>query len=63
MADINIKSNNQSGGITAQHVNTGGVRFGVTTEKESRIKRFFWWVFGFAGLIAAFFTVYKVFFS
>lgn len=50
MRDVNIKSENQSGGITAQNVNTGNnAAFNVNTptpEKEGKMKRIFWWVFG-----------------
>lgn len=65
MNDVNIKSENQSGGITAQNVNTGnGTQFDVasTAEKEGRIKTIFWWIFGLAGLLAAVFSIYKFFF-
>ncbi len=65
MSDVKIKSENQSGGITAQNVNTGnGTTFGRTnSDKEPGIKKIFWWVFGLASLLAAAVTVYKFFFS
>ena len=64
MSNVNIKSENQSGGITAQNVNAGGgAQFNSTStpEKESRPKAIFWWVFGVAGLLAACISIYKFF--
>ena len=66
MNDVNIRSENQSGGITAQNVSTGnGTQFNVATapEKKGRIKTIFWWIFGLVGLLAAALTVYKFFLS
>ena len=66
MNDVNIKSENQSGGITAQNVNTGnGTHFDGASapEKEGRIKTIFWWICGLVGLLAAGLSVYKFFLS
>ena len=66
MGDVDIKSNNQSGGITAQNVNTSnGNQFNVsnTSPKENRFKKLIWWVFGIGGFIAAIVTIIKFFSS
>jgi hypothetical protein len=55
MADVNIKSENQSGGITAQNVNSTVDQFNTTggSQPESRATRIFWWIFGVAGVLGA----------
>ena len=63
MADVKIESKNQSGGITAQNVNTGNSNQienteNQTTEQEGSTKKLFWWVFGIVGLVAAIATIY-----
>lgn len=64
MDRVNIKSENQSGGITAQNVNTvSKAQFTQTSLKEPKSKTIFWWIFGFAGLAGSSFTIYKFFFS
>lgn len=56
MNDVKITSNNQSGGITGQNINTGNdATFSVvhSEEKDSKAKTLFWWIFGILGAIAA----------
>jgi hypothetical protein len=52
MHDVKIKSESQSGGITAQNVNST-VKINTTdNEKKNRLlKRVFWWIFGVSGVI------------
>lgn len=66
MGEINIKSENQSGGITAHTVNTGEST--VTTlhsenldavPKESKAKTISYWVFGVGGLIGVILAFFK----
>lgn len=63
MTKINIKSKNQSGGITAQNVNYNpAVNHNVLNGKpESFAKRVFWWIFGIAGVISAVIATIKIF--
>jgi len=64
MGDVNIKSENQSGGITAQNVNAGnGNSFSVNNgpEKESPAKAIFWWIFGLLGAVSAIVAIVKYF--
>ena len=65
MSKTEIKSENQSGGITAQNVNVSGNiqtrNKTVNSEKEPGSKKIFWWVFGFAGFIAALLTIIQFF--
>jgi hypothetical protein len=64
MSDVHIKSKNQSGGITAQNVNTGGAKITMNVgPTEGRLKAVFWWIFGVVGLAAACVTTYKFFFA
>jgi len=64
MSDVNIKSENQSGGITAQNVNTGGAKVTLNSgPTEGRMKAAFWWIFGIVGVGAACVTIYKFFFA
>ena len=55
MADIHIKSENQSGGITAQNVNSTVDQINVSghQQTEGRARRVFWWIFGIAGIVGA----------
>lgn len=66
MNDINIKSENQKGGITAQNVNTANnSSFQINSSnkkgasKEGKLKSIFWWIFGLIGMIAALVAIYK----
>lgn len=64
MADIHIKSENQSGGITAQNVNSTVDQINVNghQQTEGRVRRFFWWIFGVAVIVSAvvgIITLYK----
>lgn len=64
MGDLNIKSNNQSGGITAQNVNSGSIgSFSVNqpAKKAGKLKSFFWWVFGILAAASAIVTVLAYF--
>jgi hypothetical protein len=64
MSDVHIKSKNQSGGITAQNVNTGSAKITMNAgSTESRLKASFWWIFGIVGLAAACVTIYKFYFA
>ncbi|MBB5766448.1 hypothetical protein [Xanthomonas euroxanthea] len=51
MADIHIKSESQSGGITAQNVSYGQPPDG--NKPPSRAKAIFWWVVGIASIVGA----------
>ena len=56
MNDVKITSNNQSGGITGQNINTGNdAVFSVahSQEKDSKAKTLFWWIFGITGAVAS----------
>lgn len=54
MSNINIKSTNQSGGITAQNVTSSSTQFTSNqTEQEGKLTKLFWWIFGVAGVIGA----------
>jgi hypothetical protein len=54
MANVTIKSNNQSGGITAQSVTTPTAQPTENqTKHEGRFTKLFWWIFGIAGVIGA----------
>ncbi len=64
MGDINIKSKNQSGGVTAQNVNVGNFEpFSMiqSPKKEGKLKAVIWWVFGLLGAAAAIVTVLTYF--
>lgn len=66
MGNVIIKSEDQSGGITAQNVNTGtGSSFSALQkpEREGLAKSLFWWIFGLLGAAAAILTVIKFFIS
>lgn len=54
MNDVRVKSENQSGGITAQNV-TMNSQFDVThaPQKEGPLRRWFWWIFGIAAIVSA----------
>jgi hypothetical protein len=61
MTDVNIKSENQSGGITAQNVSTGSSeQLNITkqTNNESKWKTIFWWIFGIVGCIGVGIAIY-----
>ena len=53
-----VESKNQSGGVTAQSVHVGN----RVPKQESAASNLFWWLFGFAGFIAAIASVYAIFF-
>jgi hypothetical protein len=63
MGDIKIKSENQSGGITAQNVNSpnAGLAVNNTPPQESQSRRIFWWIFGMAGLIGVIVAIIALF--
>jgi len=65
MNNVNIKSENQSGGITAQNVNTGNnSTLSINTptpEKERKIKVIFWWIFGLLSAASAIVPILKYF--
>lgn len=64
MGDQRIRSENQSGGITAGNVNVGaGSNLSVQADqpKESRAKSIFWWVFGLASLVGVAIAAYQFF--
>jgi len=66
MSDVDVKSENQSGGITAQNVNTGGgtqVNVSAGHRKARLLKTIAWWMFGLVGLLAAGLTIWKFFVS
>lgn len=51
MADVHIKSEGQSGGITAQNVSYGTQL--PPQNQSNRAKAIFWWIVGIAGVISA----------
>ena len=59
MANVNIRSENQFGGITAQNVNAGGgnqlsvTRGDQAGPQESGVRKAFWWIFGILGALGA----------
>jgi len=61
MGDVNIKSENQSGGITAQNVNSGNENSVSVNEKEGSTKTLFWWIFGLLGAASAIVAIVKYF--
>lgn len=64
MSNVKITSKNQTGGITAQNVNTSGEgNFSVNEppEKEGKLKSAFWWIFGLIGATAAVLGIIKYF--
>lgn len=65
MSKVKIKSENQSGGVTAQNVNTGSnSTLSINTptpEKERKIKVIFWWIFGLLGAVSAIVAILKYF--
>ena len=65
MSDVNVTSDRQSGGITAQNVNTGSgdqLNIPEQTKEDKGLKTIFWWIFGAIGCIAAAVAIYKHFF-
>lgn len=65
MGDLNIKSNNQSGGITAQNVNSGSFSSFLVNQpvkKWSKLKAFFRWVFWILAAAASIVTVLAYFY-
>ncbi len=62
MSNVTIKSNNQSGGVTAQSVTTPTAQSTENkTKPEGRFTKLFWWIFGIAGVIGAAASVVAIF--
>jgi hypothetical protein len=55
--DIKIESHNQSGGITAQNVNSVAAK----TRRQCFLKRNAWWIVGGATLLGVAIQVYQFF--
>jgi hypothetical protein len=59
LGNIEIKSDRQSGGITAQNVSFGSSTPPSEPPKKSRAKSIFWWVVGVATVIGTVAAVYE----
>lgn len=61
MSDVNITSNNQKGGITAQNVNTGNGDFTIKNDTKSKKNNFWKIILGIITGAAALLSIIKFF--